>query len=81
MRNNKFFIPAVTINQSARDNSQTTDGNPSQKSWIATLLLCLFGGHIGLHRFYTGKIVTGIAFLFTMGGFGFGYIIGSMSIK
>ena len=31
------------------------------KSWIATLLLCLFFGGIGAHRFYVGKIGSAIA--------------------
>lgn len=32
----------------------------SDKSWIKTLLLCEFGGYLGLHRFYTRKIKTAI---------------------
>src|ERR1051326_5660773 len=27
-----------------------------QKSWLATVLLCLFLGTLGIHRFYTGRI-------------------------
>lgn len=40
------------------------------KSWVTTLLLCLFTGCIGGHRFYTGHIGIGIAQLFTAGGCG-----------
>ncbi|MEU4219023.1 TM2 domain-containing protein [Actinoplanes sp. NPDC026623] len=40
------------------------------KSWIATLLLCLFVGSLGVHRFYVGKIGTGILMLITLGGLG-----------
>ena len=29
----------------------------SDKNWLATLLLCLFHGGIGVHRFYVGKDV------------------------
>lgn len=45
-------------------------GKSTQKSWLVTLLLCLFVGTIGVHRFYVGKIGTGILQLFTFGGFG-----------
>jgi TM2 domain-containing membrane protein YozV len=40
------------------------------KSWIAALLLCFFLGTLGVHRFYVGKIGTGILMLITVGGFG-----------
>nr|WP_296069864.1 TM2 domain-containing protein [uncultured Actinoplanes sp.] len=42
----------------------------SQKSWVAALLLCIFLGTLGVHRFYVGKIGTGILMLITLGGFG-----------
>ena len=41
-----------------------------KKDWLVTLLLCLFLGGIGVHRFYTGKIGTGILQLITAGGCG-----------
>ena len=40
------------------------------KSWIAALLLCFFVGVLGVHRFYVGKVGTGILMLITFGGFG-----------
>ncbi|GID93405.1 TM2 domain-containing protein [Actinoplanes sp. NPDC049668] len=40
------------------------------KSWIATLLLCFFVGALGVHRFYVGKVGTGILMLITFGGLG-----------
>ncbi|MFG1710107.1 TM2 domain-containing protein [Nonomuraea sp. M3C6] len=40
------------------------------KSWIVAVLLCFFLGVIGVHRFYVGKIGTGILMIVTFGGFG-----------
>ena len=42
----------------------------SQKSRTATLLLCLFFGGLGIHRFYVGKTGTGILQILTLGGMG-----------
>lgn len=42
----------------------------NKKDWLTTLLLCLFLGGIGVHRFYAGKIGTGILQLITVGGCG-----------
>ena len=47
----------------------------SQKSRLAALLLCWFLGEFGIHRFYVGKIGTGILWLFTFGLLGIGMII------
>ena len=38
---------------------------------LVTLLLAFFFGVFGVHRFYVGKIWTGLFYLFTGGGFGF----------
>jgi len=45
-------------------------GRTSEKTWIAALLLCFFLGIFGIHRFYVGKIGTGILQLLTFGGLG-----------
>ena len=45
-----------------------------KNKWIS-LLLCIFLGWLGIHRFYEGKVVTGILYLFTLGFFGVGWII------
>lgn len=47
----------------------------SNKNWFITLLLCIFLGYLGAHRFYVGKIGTGILWMLTVGLFGIGYIV------
>ncbi len=46
------------------------DEQVSEKGFVPTLLLCFFLGALGVHRFYVGKIGTGILQLFTLGGLG-----------
>lgn len=45
----------------------SSEGN---KEWMTTLLLCIFLGGIGVHRFYTGHTLIGILQLITLGGCG-----------
>jgi RNA polymerase subunit RPABC4/transcription elongation factor Spt4 len=55
--------------------------NPSGKSsdvsqnWLTCLLLCIFLGVVGGHRFYTKKIGTAILMIVTAGGCGIWTII------
>ena len=49
--------------------------NKSEKDWLVTLLLCLFLGGLGAHRFYVGKIGSGVAQLLTCGGCGIWCIV------
>ena len=38
-------------------------------------LLCFFLGTFGIHRFYVGKIITGILMILTLGGLGIWVLI------
>ena len=49
---------------------------------IVELCLCIFLGYLGVHRFYTGKVKSGVLYLFTggiggIGGCGFALRFGS----
>jgi TM2 domain-containing membrane protein YozV len=47
----------------------------SDKAWMTTLILCILAGWAGVHRFYVGKIGTGVAMLLTFGGCGIWQLI------
>ena len=47
----------------------------SPKSRTVAALLCFFFGFLGIHRFYAGKIGTGIIWLLTGGVLGIGALI------
>jgi TM2 domain-containing membrane protein YozV len=60
-------------------NSKTA--GKSDKNWQVTVLLCGLGtGIIGAHRFYVGKIGSGFAQMFTLGGFGIWSLIDFINI-
>ena len=54
--------------------NETKPGGSDKNKWIA-FLLCFFLGGIGAHRFYVGKIGTGILWLCTLGLLGFGALV------
>lgn len=69
--------PQVIIN-----NSNTINGNVGRKQcdkWVA-LLLCIFLGFLGGHKFYEGKGGMGVLYIFTCGLFGIGIIVDLISI-
>ena len=48
---------------------------PARKKRSTALLLCIFLGGLGAHRFYVGKIWTGLLWLFTLGFWGIGTLV------
>lgn len=77
--------PNIVINNSNNNVNTNTNINggmyyrkPKNK-WTA-LLLCLFLGFFGAHKFYEGRTGMGIVYLFTGGLFGIGWIIDIFSL-
>lgn len=71
----------IIVNNANNNNVNTSNnvgmgvyyGTPKNK-WVA-FCLCFFLGWAGVHRFYEGKIGTGLLYLFTVGLFGLGVLI------
>ena len=63
---NAEICPKCGVRQMAPPMSVQGDDN----RWLITLLLCFFGGTIGLHSFYNRKITIGILQILTLGGCG-----------
>lgn len=47
----------------------------SRKSKTVALLLCIFLGGFGAHKFYVGKVGMGVVYMCTAGLFGIGWLI------
>lgn len=64
----------VNSNSNINNNSSMMINGKKKDKGVA-LLLCFFLGVFGIHRFYEGKILTGLLWLFTFGLMGFGTLI------
>lgn len=75
--------PQIVINNSNQNQNQNyVNANVGKKTcnkWVS-LMLCLFLGVVGGHKFYEGKAGTGILYLFTGGLCGIGVLIDFFSI-
>ena len=56
-------------------NRTESSGLTTDNTWLVTLLLCLFVGFLGIHRFYVGKLGTGFLQIITFGGLGIWVLI------
>lgn len=68
----------VNSNTNVNQNAMAGYARPKNK-WVA-LLLCLFLGFVGGHKFYEGKAGMGVLYIFTAGLFGIGVIIDFITI-
>lgn len=68
--------PQQQYHQPQSHYQQPPIGQPAEgKDWLITLLLCIFLGGLGVHRFYAGHTITGILMLVTAGGCGIWVVI------
>lgn len=73
-------VPPTIVINNTNTNMNTNTNNvggmnyPYKNKWVA-FFLCLFLGYLGVHRFYVGKIGTGVIWLFSGGLFLIGWIV------
>lgn len=68
-----------TSNPNININNQVPAGKKKISKWTA-FFLCLFLGEFGVHKFYEGKTLMGLLYLFTGGLFGVGWVIDTIAI-
>lgn len=68
--------PSVVINNNNNNAAMLTPQQYGRRKdkWVA-VLLCFFFGVFGVHRFYEGKVGSGLLYLFTFGLFGIGAFV------
>ena len=74
--------PVVINNTNANTNSvdvKMENRGTEKNKWVA-FVLCLFLGLVGAHKFYEGKILMGVVYIFTAGLFLVGWIIDLIAI-
>lgn len=72
--NDRQFQPQIIINNNVNQSDGGYRPGTSNKSKVAALILAIFLGAIGIHRFYVGKVGTGIIWFLTGGCFLIGWI-------
>ena len=78
--NPTFETKTVITNKVTKTKKKTEKNNSAAaggggKSQIVALILCIFLGWLGIHRFYLGYTGLGILYLITGGLFGIGWLI------
>ena len=76
----KSETPQVVIhNTNTNKVVAPTLGRNARNKWVA-LVLCIFLGWLGAHKFYEGKAGMGVLYFFTLGLFGIGWIVDGITI-
>ena len=79
MDNDLFYClgcgETLTSSSSAEDPKRIVYRQPGlwRNKWV-TLLLCIFFGWFGAHKYYESKVVMGVLYSLTLGLLGFGWI-------
>ena len=60
-----FLHPALMINDVDKIKAVASENQYSDKSFIKTVILTVLFGYLGIHRFYTGRYITGVICLFS----------------
>jgi TM2 domain-containing membrane protein YozV len=63
------------VNFCGKCGNSLSSGPVQTKPWFTTFMLCWILGGFGVHRFYVGKVGSGIAQLLTFGGLGIWWFI------
>lgn len=77
LKNNSSAQPNIVINNANTNTNIAAagvGGGRARNKWVA-LLLCIFLGFFGGHKFYEGKAGMGILYIFTGGLFCIGVVI------
>ena len=79
LKSSESSQPNIVINNSNTNTNTNINGGimaggRMKNKWVA-LLLFFFLGYLGAHRFYEGKVGTGIIWLCSAGLFGVGWVI------
>ncbi|MGZ7064930.1 MAG: TM2 domain-containing protein [Candidatus Aminicenantales bacterium] len=68
-------VPALYYKGLGFDSDGTKEASHVEKARLSALFLCIWLGMFGAHRFYAGKMGTGIVWFLTFGCFFIGYIL------
>jgi TM2 domain-containing membrane protein YozV len=72
------ILESVTAASIARMSEKQIINPPKDyagKDWRTTFVLCTLFGFLGIHRFYIGRLRSGLIYLFTLGLFGIGWVV------